>query len=124
MSYSDYLVQPRTRGQGGSPAVGRRQRGGREARPYLTFGAASGQDVLSHVLDPGRSSFLDLGQGRSPAAGRRQRAGRKTWPYRNLTDPRPVFGEKVRDVAELVMVAVYASAALAEMVMALSPPLH
>ena len=77
MSYSDYLVQWRTPGKGGAPAVTTRQLWRREI-----------------------------------------------WPYRNFTDLRPAFGDKVRDFAELVVVAVYVAAVFAEMVMLFGPAIH
>lgn len=77
MSYSDYLVQWRTPGQGGSPAVNTRQLWRRETRTYRT-----------------------------------------------ITDRRSAFGDKVRDCAELVVVAVYLAAVFAEMVMLFGPAIH
>ena len=91
MSYSDYLVQWRNRHQ----------------RTGL------------HVLDAGRSGFLDSGPSASPDVTVAQSWRRETWPYRTLTDLRPAFGDKARDFAELVVAAVFMAAVFAEMAMLL-----
>jgi hypothetical protein len=87
MSYSDYLVQWRNRHQG--------------------------TDL--HVLDVGRSGFLDSGPSASPGVTVPQPWRREVWPDRSLTDLRPAFGDKARDFAELVVVAVFMAAVFAEM---------
>ena len=91
MSYSDYLVQWRNRHQ----------------RTGL------------HVLDAGRSSFLDSVPSASPSVTVPQPLRREVWPDHSLTDLRPAFGDKVRDFAELVVTAVFMAAVFAEMAMLL-----
>ena len=49
---------------------------------------------------------------------------RETWPYRTFTDLRPAFGDRVRDFAELAVVAVYLSAVFAEMATLLGSSIH
>jgi hypothetical protein len=97
MSYSDYLVQWRSRHQG----------------------------TGLHVLDAGRSSFLDSGQGASPRVTVPQSWRRETWPHRTFTDVRPAFRDKVGDFAELVVASVFMAAVFAEMAMLFGgPALH
>ena len=62
--------------------------------------------------------------GSSPAVTTRQLWRRETSPYRTFADLRPAFGDKVRDFAELVVVAVYMAAVFAEMAMLLGPVMH
>lgn len=119
MSYSDYLVRPRTRGQTAWPAAARRPFRGQEISTYHIYSPRLAREVLP-------PSFNLRGTGLHGLEGQRwsDSGQNESWPDRILADLRPGFGDQAREVVELILVAVYASAALAEMAMALTPALH